>query len=258
MRRLVPFLLLLPTLLVVRPAFAPPPISTFPAALLPATGSTAPLNARVWAFGADAPAVDRVDFVVRMGGAPVDAELSALGCCAISARVTTATTGEALARVRGTTTELTSQFTFTATVDVTPPELLSARAIDDDGVRMVLGADGTDDQGLAGFVARVDGQVRNVVPPGLLLPVTVGGDRCVEVTAIDRAGLESPATTVCGRAAPDAGVPAADAGVSGPDAGGGGEEDSGCSTVGGGSAALWAVLALFLGRRARVSLAERL
>lgn len=257
MRRVLSLLLLVLAVVVVRPAFAPPPISTFPAVVLPGIGSSAPLNARVWAFGAGAPAIDRVDFVVRIGGAPVAAELSALGCCAISARVTTATSGEASARVRAGTTELTTQFTFTRTVDVTSPELTSARALDDDGAKLTIGADGTDDLGLAGFVARVDGQVRNVVPPGLLLPVTVGGDRCVEVTAIDLVGQESAPTTVCGTAAPDAGVPPADAGVPSADAGSGGEDDGGCSAVGPSTTGLWALLAAAVLWRTRRTRAVR-
>ena len=237
-----------------RPAYAPPPIGGFPASMLPASGSTAPANTLLWAFGTGAPAPAQTDLTLTLDGAPVALEKRRYGCCTILGARTATTAGVASALVRGLQNEVPTTFTITATVDTRAPELTSARVLDDDGVRLLIGAEGTDELGLGAFAARVDGAVVNAVPPGLLLEVRA---RCADVVAVDLAGHESAPQRVCG-AIPDAGVPsdagAPDSGTS-ADAGGDAPDSEGCTTTPS-TPALSLVLGLLIalrGRRARTA-----
>jgi hypothetical protein len=213
-----------------RPAYAPPPIGGFPASLLPASGSTAPANTLLWAFGTGAPAPAQTDLTLTLDGAPVPLEKRRYGCCTILGARSAATSGMASALARGAQNEVPTTFTITATVDTRAPELTSARVLDDDGLRLLIGTEGIDDLGLGAFAARVDGAVVNAVPPGLLLEVRA---RCADIVAVDLAGHESAPQRVCG-AIPDAGVPSdggqADTGAT-ADAGGTPPDSEGCSTT---------------------------
>lgn len=241
MRRLAPFALLTALLLYPRLAFAPPPISAFPASLLPATG-VAPLNTRIWVFGADAPPLAQIGLGLTIDGTPAPLDVETLGCCAVRGTLQAARTGSASAVVTSAARDIRTEFRITGAPDHTPPNLLAADLLDTQG-RLVIGVRGVDDVGLAGFLARGAGEVRGAVSPGFVLTARPDDQGCVAVTAVDLAGNESPAQPVCGPG-PDAGV-TEDAGPF--DAGGGGTE-AGCSCETGSpsSGRPWAVLALML------------
>lgn len=222
MRRLVACTAIIGGALVLAPgrAWAPPPISAFPSVILPAPGTTAPSNARIWVFGSNAPPVDRIGVELTIDGIVVPNQLAAVGCCAVTATLQNARPGTVSATVTGTRNAVHTTFTLTRSTDVTAPVLDSARLLDDSGGQLVIGASGTDEGGLAGYVARSGGTtVEGAVPPGLLLIVRPSGDRCVDVTAVDLVGQESAPRRVCGTVSTtDAGI--ADGGI--VDGGGGG------------------------------------
>jgi MYXO-CTERM domain-containing protein len=108
--------------------------------------------------------------------------------------------------------ELTSQFSTGVSPDDALPTLSTVSILDEqDG--LVLGVDGEDTLGLAGFLARVAGEVVSAGPPDFVLQTTVGLDGCVDVTAVDFAGNESPAQRVCRSVDAGTVVPAQDAGA---------------------------------------------
>lgn len=222
MRRLAPLAVLALLLLYPRLAFAPPPISAFPASLLPAAG-VAPLNTKIWVFGADAPPLAQIGLGLSIEGTPAPLDVEALGCCAIRGTLRAARTGSASAVVTSAARDIRTEFSISAAMDTTPPTLLAADLLDSQG-RLTIGVRGSDDLGLAGFLARGAGEVRGAVSPGFVLTARPDPAGCVTVTAVDLAGNESPSREVCG-ASPDAGV-LEDAGVA--DAGGGGGQ-GGCS-----------------------------
>lgn len=82
--------------------------------------------------------------------------------------------------------------------DVTTPTLTTAALLDDAGGTLVIGVEGNDDVGLAGFVARdIDGAqdiVSAASPDHVLVVEDVA---CVDVRALDLAGLESAPVRVC-------------------------------------------------------------
>lgn len=248
MRRLAPLALLAALLLYPRLAFAPPPISAFPASLLPANG-VAPLNTRIWVFGADAPPLAQIGLGLTIDGTPAPLDVEALGCCAVRGTLRAARTGSASAVVTSAARDIRTEFSIAAAPDHTAPSLLAADLLDAQG-RLVIGVRGADDVGLAGFLARGAGEVRGAVSPGFVLTARPDPEGCVAVTAVDLAGNESPAQTVCGPG-PDAGV-AEDGGAA--DAGGDGAQ-GGCSCTAGsrGPALPWAVLPLLLGVRSRLA-----
>ncbi|MCC7383649.1 MAG: hypothetical protein IT384_17545 [Deltaproteobacteria bacterium] len=238
MRRVVPAAVFMAVLLFAGPAGAPPPIPNFPASLRPASGN-APFNTKVWAFGDEAPPLAQIGLALVVGGAPVDLSVAAMGCCAVVGTLGNARTGSATAVVTTPGAELRADFTIVGVADSTAPVLTTADLIDASGPRLVIGVLGSDDTALAGFLARVDGEVTGAVSTGYVLEATPGPDGCVSVTPVDLAGNEGAPRVVCAPR-PDGGVES-DAGR----ADGGGDADGGgcaCAVSGGESDALLGLL----------------
>lgn len=193
------------------PAGAPPPLANFPAALVPSDGSSAPANTRLWAFGKDAPPVGGIGVAVTTGAGAVPGAVARLGCCLVSFTPTNAfPLGEVSALVTTGGAEATSVFTVEDEDDDTPPTLDEPVALDDRPGAIVLAVEGDDESLLAGFVARLDGEVVSAAADGFLLEVRgYPADTCVEVTALDAAGNESAPRTICDVGEPDAGTPEA-------------------------------------------------
>ena len=195
---------------------APPPVGDFPAELAPDV-VTAPLNTKLWAFGRAAPVLDAVGFAARENGAALALTPTRLGCCAVvaSGEFIAGSVVDVLVSTAGA--ERTARFTVGAADDVVPPALTSVGIIDASGGGLVIGAEGTDDVGLAGFIARHDGVV---VAGPVDKALVIAGTRCVDVVAVDLAGLESAAREVCAPdESPDAGPDPVDAGPDPVDAG---------------------------------------
>lgn len=239
-------------------AGAPPPVGAFPAALVP-DAVTAPLNTKLWAFGRAAPAVDDIGFAVRENDVAVVVTPRALGCCAVV--VDSAFAAGSVVDVLVTTAgaERAARFTVGPIADITPPVLTSAGLIDDSGGGLVVGAEGSDDIGLAGFIARHD---RVVVAGPVDTALVVANTRCVDVVAVDLAGLESAPQTVCAPdevvdAGPDDNVDAGpdddddDVVDAGPDGDVDDDVDAGSCASGAGGGSLIGLALLFVRRRSR-------
>ncbi len=200
-RRAQPFVLVAAVLCASR-AGAPPPLSQFPSALRPDDGATAPPNARIWAFGADAPAVAQVGFAVSVDGAPIDVVTVSMGCCVVVATpATPLVVGDVVSvLVTSAGAEATAAFTVAGVADDVAPTLSTPVVIDAAGGSLILGVAGDDDVDLAGFLARHGDVVVSAATDDVVLEAPVDGLGCVDVVAVDLAGNESPPQTAC---APD-------------------------------------------------------
>ena len=210
---------------------APPPVGDFPAVLAP-DGITAPKNTMLWAFGRSAPSLDQIGFVASVAGTPLAMTPTSFGCCAVIARpaFVAATTVDVLVTTAGA--ERTARFLVGARDDTTAPTLTLAGLIDSRGGGLVIGAEGNDDTGLAGFIARVGDRVTAGPVDAALV---VSDARCAAVVAVDLAGNESAAREVC---APDEQTDAGPDPVDGgPDPVDGGPDDGGDVEGGGCTAA---------------------
>ncbi len=237
-------------------AGAPPPVGNFPAALVPDAVVT-PLNTKLWAFGRGAPALDAVGFAARDNDGAVTLTPLSLGCCAVvaSGEFVAGSVVDVLVTTAGA--ERGARFTVGEIDDVAEPLLTSAGIIDSSGGGLVVGAEGSDDVGLAGFIARAS----SVVVAGPVdTALIIANTRCVDVVAVDFAGNESAPRTVCAPDEPvvDAGPdPVIDAGPdpvdAGPDPVDGGDDvdQPACATGAAGSASLLAFSLLLFRRRSR-------
>ena len=135
MRRLIACAAIIAGALLLAPgrAWAPPPISSFPAVIVPAPGTSAPSNTRIWVFGSNAPPIDRIGVELTVDGVDAPHQLTAIGCCAVSAILQSAGPGAASATVTGARNAVHTRFTITSSTDVTAPTLNSARLLDDSG-----------------------------------------------------------------------------------------------------------------------------
>lgn len=248
LRRRTPFAvaILLAVVCIALPAPAPPPITSFPAAIEPSRG-VVPINSKIWLFGTGAPDPSTVSVDFSVDSQTSSVSLMRQGCCLIIATPNHLRSGAATATVSDGVHTLSSYFTVGTVTDTTSPVLMAADLIDSTNPqRFVIGVRGADDHGVAAYVARGAGDmVTGAVPPGFALTAQPNADSCVMVSAVDYAGNESCARLVC--AALDGGVSdgGADAGTAdaGTPSGGGG-----CSATPGapsgvilGAAYLWLV-----------------
>jgi hypothetical protein len=193
-------------LLAALPAGAPPPISPFPAALAP-EGSAAP-NARIWAFGEGAPTPEEAGFAVNTAGAPVEGALASIGAGLVFTPSAPLDDGALVSvLVSSAGGELSATFTVGGPADETPPTLDVAEVIDAPRVTLIIGVEGTDDVGLAGFLAKDGDAVTSAAPPGFVLQAAADDEGCADVVAVDLAGNESEPARVCAPVAPDGGDP---------------------------------------------------
>lgn len=180
-------------------AGAPPPLGSFPAALAPTDGASAPPNASVWAFGTGAPPPSGVAVVVTADEGPIAGEVARLGCCLLrfspAAPLVVGTTVDAWVSSPGG--ERAATFAVGGAADVVSPTLSPPAVLEDAGGRLVLGIEADDDVAVAGALALVGGEVVSGAPGDALLTVDVEAGGCVDVVAIDLAGNESDAREVC-------------------------------------------------------------
>lgn len=191
-------------------AGAPPPLGGFPAVVAPADGATAPPNARVWAFGADAPPPSSVGVSIDVDGTAASFTKQALGCCGIVVVPDAALAGT----VDVVVAEATASFAIGGAPDETAPTL-DAPAVLDEGEPMVLGVQGDDDVALAGFLAKHGDAIVSATSTDATLAAPTDADGCVDVVAVDLAGNESAPRRACRAVEPP------DAGPGEPPPGGG-------------------------------------
>jgi hypothetical protein len=157
------------------PAGAPPPLPPFPAVLLPDGLGPVPRVPRLWAFGESAPPLSQIGAAVVVDGAAVATTLEARGCCLVEVvPARPLETGEAVTLLVTTASgELQVDFTVGDIDDLTPPTLDTATLLDDAGGALVIGATGSDDVGLAGFLARAPDtdEIRGAASPDHVLVV---------------------------------------------------------------------------------------
>lgn len=225
-------------------AGAPPPVSGFPAELAPDGTTAVPSNTRLWVFGEDAPPLQQVGATATRGGEILDVALTALGCCVVRAELGAplAVDDEVSAVVTSAGGDVSATFVVDRGPDETRPYELVATVLDDSPGVLVLGVEGDDDVALAGFFARVAGEIVGAAPLGFTLVATRGDARCVDVVAVDLAGNESDPLEVCSALSPDDDPPpASDAPA----------DDPGFSCAQSRSPSLWLALvaALALSRR---------
>ncbi len=174
-------------------AGAPPPLSPFPDRLLPDEASTAPRNTRLWIFGENAPPAAQVGVAVTAAGQPVDVVVTALGTSGFVVELAPFAGNALEVFVSSAAGDVDAAIGIGGVADDVDPALLVAAVIDD-RAGLVLGLEGSDDRGLAGFLARRGGVVVGATAFDRLLRVD---GPCVDVSAVDLAGNESPATTLC-------------------------------------------------------------
>lgn len=194
-------LVVIAALLAASRAGAPPPISSFPAVILPRDGSDPPRNTRYWAFGRDAPPLASVGVALTVNGTPLVLDVSAQGCCLVQGRLTdplnAADTGVFTVSTSGS--ELTSNFVVYDHIDVLPPGLADVTVLDFAQGRLVIGVQGNDDHEIAGFLARTAGadDVVGAAPYGYVLEAPATAGACVDVSAVDLSGNESSRVPAC-------------------------------------------------------------
>jgi len=175
-------------------AGAPPPLGGFPADVLP--HDRAPPNLRLIAFGHPLPRLDEIGASLVVDGTVTAIDVAAFGpdALTLTPRTPLSAGARGVVTVGAGGNDVESVFVVDAADDVVPPTLTVAAVIDDSS-GLVIGVEGSDDVSLTGFVARADGVVVGATAPGFVLLAAV--DTCVDVTALDAAGLESPATRLC-------------------------------------------------------------
>lgn len=173
-------------------ARASPPLGAFPDVVVPE--GSAPANARIFAFGANAPRAEDLGASVTANGVVLTPEIVTVGCCLVEVRAAIPP-GAAVAVVIVTSSgDRTLQFTAGNTIDSVAPVLTTAGIISQTETSLIVGLVGTDEEGLAGFLGRVDGSIVSAAPAGRAMSVSAD---CVDVTALDLAGNESAPTRLC-------------------------------------------------------------
>ncbi|MCC7072979.1 MAG: hypothetical protein IT383_16775 [Deltaproteobacteria bacterium] len=182
-------------------AGAPPPISSFPALILPSDGSDPPRNTRYWAFGRDAPPLSSIGVALSVNGSPLVLDVVALGCCLVQGRLTEplAAADTGLFTVSSAGSELTSAFVVYDHIDVQPPGLADVSVLDFAQGRLVIGVQGNDDHEVAGYLARAPGadEIVGATPYGYVLEAPASSGACVDVSAVDLSGNESNRVPAC-------------------------------------------------------------
>jgi len=175
-------------------AGAPPPLGGFPADVLP--HDRAPPNLRLIAFGHPVPRLDEIGASLVVDGTVTAIDVAAFGpdALTLTPRTPLSAGARGVVTVGAGGNDVESVFVVDAAADVVPP-VLTVAAVIDDSSGLVIGVEGSDDVALTGFVARADGAVVGATAPGFVLLAAV--DTCVDVTALDAAGLESAATRLC-------------------------------------------------------------
>ncbi len=194
-------LVVIVTLLVATRAGAPPPISSFPAVILPKDGSDPPRNTRYWAFGRDAPPLSSVGMALTVNGGALTLDVTAHGCCLVQGRLAEplAAADTGLFTVTSPGAELTSTFLVYDHIDVLPPGLADVSVLDFAQGRLVIGVQGNDDHEVAGFLARAPGadDIVGATPYGYVLEAPAAAGGCVDVSAVDLSGNESNRVAAC-------------------------------------------------------------
>lgn len=186
------------------PAGAPPPLPPFPSAVLPS--GPAPLNTRLWLVGTDAPAPAQVGLSLTINGSAATAPpLEREGCCVLSAVSTLVAGDDVDVFVTSAAGDASATFVVGANADLTPPLLQTAILLDEANV-WTIGVNASDDVGLAGAWARSAESVAFATVDNVV-QIRTPSAGCVDVSAVDIAGNESAAQTLCGTPPADAGVP---------------------------------------------------